>query len=116
MKSFAQLLRRMCGRVPLTVLARRAQVPLQVLEGIAAGKQLPTESVARRILGRGLELSPEDVERTVLGVLLHDLGLRDNEVRQLVIAEILGTLPARFRARLFRLAREHAERSRGLGG
>lgn len=110
MKSFAQLLRRMRGGLPLAELARRAKVPFVALERIATGEQIATEAQARQILGRGLELTPADVERVLLGLRLYDLGLRDNDVRQLVADEIHGLLPARMRARLFRLAREYSQR------
>lgn len=110
MKSFAQLLRRMRGKLPLQELARRARVPFGILERIAAGKQVPEEAQARQILRMGLELTPEDVERTLLGLRLYDLGLRDNGVRELVTDEILGRLPLPIRARLFRLAGEYESR------
>lgn len=107
-KSFALLLRRVQGNLTLEEIARRAHLALPLLEQITSGQREPDEAQARQILTRGLEMEPEDVERALLGLRLYELGLRDNDVRQLIADEIRGVLPVRLRSRLFRVADEYA--------
>jgi hypothetical protein len=93
LKSFGRLLRRLRGHTPLTTVAAQSQLDADYLAKVEAGEvpvDLPT---ARHILRSGLTLSRKDTNRLLLGLQLYDLGLKDNEIRQLVIAVIRKELP-----------------------
>src|SRR5438105_5388472 len=93
LKSFGRLLRRLRGRTPLTTVAQQAQLEWDDLVRIEAGQAAVDERMARHILQRGLRLRRKDINRLLLGLKLYDLGLRDNDIRQLVIAVIRKELP-----------------------
>jgi transcriptional regulator with XRE-family HTH domain len=110
MVSFAKLLRRMRGQVSIAELAEKAGVYPEALAKVEAGRLSPDEGMVRLILGRGLGLPREDVDRTGLGLRLYDLGLRDNDIRQLVIDVLQRRIPDAARAELKRLYRGYAGR------
>lgn len=88
MKSFGRLLRRLRGQTPLTALAPLTRLAREELERIEAGRERVDEALARRLLKDGFALKKPDIDRLILGIQLYDLGLKDNEIRQLVIAVI----------------------------
>ena len=93
MKSFGKLLRKMRGPQSLAELAKRTTFDERYLLALEAGRQVPEEFVVRHILRRGFGLSQRDASRFVLGVQLYDLGLRDTDLRQLVIDLITKESP-----------------------
>src|SRR4051794_19674563 len=93
MKSFGRLLRRLRGKTPLATIAQRCQLDLPDLEDVEAGRVLLDEMMTRTILRAGFDLHRQDINRLILGVQLYDLGLKDNDTRQLVIAWIRKELP-----------------------
>lgn len=97
MKSFGRLLRKLRGTTPLATLAAQTRFEEGYLAGLETGRQVADEFVARHILSRGFDLSKPEVTRVVLGIQLYDLGLRDNDFRQLTIDLILKAVPARTR-------------------
>jgi hypothetical protein len=105
MKSFGRLLRRLRGKTPLATIALRSQLDLQYLEAVEAGQVPPDEPMARTILRDGFALHRQDINRLVLGVQLYDLGLKDNNFRQLIIAWIRKELSPPIRDELKRLSR-----------
>lgn len=102
MRSFGRLLRRMRGTIPLGKIAQRIRREPQFLENIESGRVVPDERVARAILTRGFDLDADESRRAILGIQLYDLGLKDNDIRQLVIAVIEGSVPETTRASLKR--------------
>jgi transcriptional regulator with XRE-family HTH domain len=98
--SFGRLLRRLRGRTPLPELAARTGLEEPYLSQIETGAIVPDEAVVRQILHDGFQLDRKDIHRLILGLQLYDLGLKDNELRQLVIAVIRRELPAAARAEL----------------
>ncbi|HSC20951.1 MAG TPA: helix-turn-helix domain-containing protein [Solirubrobacterales bacterium] len=109
MKRFGRLLRRLRGRTPLPEVAHRMQLAASELTEIEAGRVPVDRPTARRLLRRGFALPRMDVERLILGVELYDLGLKDNEIRQLVIAVIRKELPEPLREELKALYRRTTE-------
>jgi hypothetical protein len=105
MKSFGRLLRRLRGKTPLATIAHRCQLDLQYLENVEAGRVLLDETMARTILRDGFDLHRQDINRLVLGVQLYDLGLKDNDLRRLVIAWIRKELPPPVRDEVKQLSR-----------
>jgi hypothetical protein len=61
---------------------------------VEAGQVLVEEKLAWQILRRGFDLPRPDADRLLLGIQLYDLGLKDNAIRQLVIAVIRKEMPA----------------------
>lgn len=110
MKSFGRLLRQMRGTTPLEEIARRTRRELLYLQDIEARRLIPDAKIANQILMRGFELDEADSRRAILGIQLYDLGLKDNDIRQLVIAVINGVVPEACAAELRRLYREYVER------
>jgi transcriptional regulator with XRE-family HTH domain len=98
--SFGRLLRRLRGRTPLSGIATRAGLDVNDLTRLESGDTVPDESLARQILRDGFALPRKDINRLILGVYLYDLGLKDNDLRQLVVALIRRELPAAARADL----------------
>jgi hypothetical protein len=111
MKSFGRLLRRMRGTTPLSTLATRTRFDEGYLASLEAGRRTADEFTVRHILSRGFELDNEDVSRLVLGIELYDLGLRDNDFRQLTIDLILKAVPARAREEIRRLYHRYAHQA-----
>lgn len=105
MKSFGRLLRRLRGQTPLSALAELARLAPEELERIEAGRVPVEEALARRILKDGFALKKPDIDRLLLGIQLYDLGLKDNDIRQLVIAVIGKELPAALQEELRQLYR-----------
>jgi hypothetical protein len=105
MKSFGRLLRRLRGKTPLATIAQRSQLDAQFLENVEAGQVFLDETMAHTLLRHGFDLHPKDTNRLLLGVQLYDLGLKDNDIRQLVIALIRKELPPPVRDELKRLSR-----------
>jgi transcriptional regulator with XRE-family HTH domain len=105
--SFGRLLRRLRGRTPLADIATRMDLHEPYLMEIETGAQRPDETLARRILREGFALPRKDIDRLILGLYLYDLGLKDNDLRQLVIALIRRELPPPARAQLKELARRY---------
>lgn len=85
MRSFGRLLRRLRGTTSLEELARKTALEESYLAGVEAGKRVAEEVIVRHILRTGFALSVRDTTRLVLGIQLYELGLRDNEIRQLVV-------------------------------
>jgi hypothetical protein len=108
MKSFGRLLRRMRGTTPLETLATRTALDPAYLARLEAGRLAADEVLVRLILIRGFELDRSEADRVVLGIQLYDLGLRDNDLRQLTLDLILGTAPAGVRDEIRRLYRTYA--------
>jgi len=100
MNSFGRLIRTMRGQVPRHEIAERIGVESAYLEAIETGKITPDEQVAKRILRRGFELDTAETQRAILGIQLYDLGLHDNDLRQLVVDVILNTQPEAIRQQL----------------
>lgn len=109
MKSFGRLLRRLRGRTPLPEVAQRMRLAAHELTEIEAGRVPVDRATARRLLRRGFALPRPDVERLILGVELYDLGLKNNEIRQLVIAVIRNELPDSLCQELQGLYRRHVQ-------
>jgi hypothetical protein len=105
MKSFGRLLRRLRGQTPLPTLAAQAQLDPEELSQIEAGRVPVDEILARRILKEGFALKKPDIDRLILGIQLYDLGLKDNDLRQLVIAVIRKETPPSVEAALKELYR-----------
>jgi transcriptional regulator with XRE-family HTH domain len=105
MKSFGRLLRRLRGAIPLETVGERAGLAPEHLTQIEAGELPVEEASARHILRRGLDLPRSDVDRLLLGIQLYDLGLKDNEIRQLAIAVIRREVPAPIQEELKQLYR-----------
>lgn len=103
MKSFGRLLRRLRGHTALEAVAALAHLDAEYLGLVEAGRITPDETRARHILTNGLALNRQDTDRLILGLQLYDLGLTDNDLRQLVIAAIQNQLPTAVRAELKRL-------------
>ena len=108
MKSFGRLLRNLRGSTPLQTIATRTTLETGYLVHLETGRLVPDSFLARHILSHGFGLPREDVTRLVLGIELYDLGLRDNEVRQLVIDLIRKAAPATVRDQLHQLYRGYA--------
>jgi transcriptional regulator with XRE-family HTH domain len=94
MKSFGRLLRRLRGKNPPAEMASRMGIAEHELAQIEAGELPVDRATARRLLRRGFVLPRPDIERLILGVELYDLGLKDNDIRQLVMAVIRKEAPA----------------------
>jgi transcriptional regulator with XRE-family HTH domain len=109
MKSFGRLLRKMRGSTPLRELAQRAGLSYSYLSNLEAGRKIASEERARQILRRGFDLEEPDTTRLILGVQLYDLGLRDNDFRQLVIDLIIDSVPTRVREQLRKLYHRYAD-------
>ena len=107
LNSFGRLLRRLRGRTPLSEVAARAGLNEEYLTNLEAGEVPVDETLARQILRDGLDLHRKDINRLILGLHLYDLGLKDNDLRQLVIALIRRELPAAVRAELKELYRRY---------
>jgi len=103
MKSFGRLLRLMRGTTPRAEIAARAQVDAAYLEALETGRVTADEQVAHHLLRHGFQLDPDEARRAVLGIQLFDLGLKDNELRQLVLDVILNTVPDAIRQQLHTL-------------
>jgi|SRR6266511_2490630 len=108
MKSFGRLLKRLRGQTSLETMAERAGLEADYLAQVEAGQILVEEKLARQILRRGFDLHRPDADRLLLGIQLYDLGLKDNAIRQLVIAVIRKETPADIQDEL----RQLYERSR----
>ncbi len=113
MKSFGRLLRKLRGTTSLTLLAERTALDVTYLASVEAGRRVADEFVVRHILTKGFALDRSDTQRLILGIQLYDLGLRDNELRQLVVDLILKTTPGKTREQLRTLYRGYADRMQG---
>jgi hypothetical protein len=109
--SFSKLLRHLSrhGAVPMEQVAERTGFDLRYLRNLVERRQIADELVARHILKTGFRMEEPDVDQLILGIQLFDLGLRDNEFRQLVIDLIRKTTPVPVREQLRRLYRSYAE-------
>jgi transcriptional regulator with XRE-family HTH domain len=105
MKSFGRLIRRLRGETPLLLVAQRLGLAPEYVAQVEAGQVLVDPETARRLLRQGFAVHRQDVGRLILGVQLYDLGLRDNEIRQLVIGVIRKEWPAPVREELKQLYR-----------
>ncbi len=94
MKSFGRLLKRLRGQTPLETIGERTGLDPEQLVAIEAGRVRVEEAQARQILKQGFALPRPDIDRLLLGIQLYDLGLKDNDMRQLVIAIIAKELSA----------------------
>lgn len=108
MKSFGRLVRTMRGQVPRAEIAERAGLEEAYLEDIESGRITPDERVASRLLRLGFALDTAETRRAILGIQLYDLGLKDNEIRQLVVDVMLGAAPEGVRQQLRRLYARYA--------
>jgi hypothetical protein len=103
--SFGRLLRRLRGSTPLADLAARTGLPEAYLTNVEAGTTPVDEAMARSLLRTGFALPRQDIHRLILGLHLYDLGLKDNDLRQLVIAAIRQELPEPLQVALKELSR-----------
>jgi hypothetical protein len=108
LKSFGRLLRRLRGKTPLETIGQAAALDPVYLDHLERTQVLVDLTMARHILQRGLGLPRGDANRLILGLQLYDLGLKDNELRQLVIAAIRKELPISTRTELKQLYRRYA--------
>jgi hypothetical protein len=107
MKSFGRLLKRLRGQTPLETLGERTGLDPASLAQVESGKVVMEESQARHLLRQGFDLPRSDVDRLLLGIQLYDLGLKENAVRQLVIAVIRKEAPPDTQAALRQLAEQY---------
>ncbi|HTE20977.1 MAG TPA: hypothetical protein VK689_21640 [Armatimonadota bacterium] len=106
--SFYRLLKRLRGTTPLAALAEQCGCDERLLARLEAGHRPVDEATARDLLRRGFGLAKRDIDRFILGIQLYDLGLRDNDLRQLVLDLLLKTAPENVREQLRRLYRNYA--------
>jgi hypothetical protein len=106
MKSFGRLLKRLRGTTSLEQLSERTGRTPEELTQIEAGQLAVDEREARQLLKQSFALPRTDVDRLLLGIQLYDLGLKDNELRQLVIALIRKELPTAIQDSLRELYRQ----------
>ena len=109
MKSFGRLLRKLRGTTSLATLAQRTALDESYLASVEAGRRVADEFVVRHILTKGFALDRGDTQRLVLGIQLYDLGLRDNDLRQLVVDLIMKTTPGKTREQLRAHYRRYAD-------
>jgi transcriptional regulator with XRE-family HTH domain len=109
MKSFGRLLQKLRGPLTLSALARRTALDEHYLAGLETGRQTPDEFVVRHILTRGFGLDQPDTTRFVLGLQLYDLGLRDTDLRQLVVDLITKESPKKVVEQLRRIYRSYSD-------
>jgi hypothetical protein len=107
MKSFGRLLKRLRGQTPLETIGDRAGLEADYLAQVEAGEVVVEEKQARQILRRGLALPRPDTDRLLLGIALYDLGLKDNAIRQLVIAVIRKEAPPEIQDELDQLSQRY---------
>lgn len=98
----------MRGTAPLDLIAARTALDTGYLASLEAGRHVADEFVARLILKGGFKLEEQDVTRLILGVQLYDLGLREHDLRQLVIDIIQKRTPPQVREEVRRLYRSYA--------
>jgi len=108
LKSFGKLLKRLRGKHSLSQIAERSDLDADYLANVETGRPLIDVALARTILERGFELDPLDVTRLILGVQLYDLGLTDNDFRQLTIDLMLKLTPKEVRSEVRRLYRSYS--------
>jgi len=101
----------MRGTTPLKQIARKTRLDVSCLQSLETGRVLPDTALARRVLRRAFDVDQENAARLVLGLQLYDLGLRDNELRQLVIALIRKAIPERDQEEIRGIYRRHLTRS-----
>jgi hypothetical protein len=106
--SFGRVLRKMRGTTSLEELAARTGIEAPRLAYVESGRLTADEWLARLILRQGFELEKPDIDRLILGIELYDLGLRDNEVRQLLVDFISKTAPTHLGERLRELYRSYS--------
>ena len=93
--TFGRLLKRLRGETPLIAVADQCGVDSTFLRTIEEGRRPIDEASARRILVKGFAMERQDIAKAILGLQLYDLGLRDNQLRLLVIDAITGGLTKR---------------------
>jgi hypothetical protein len=108
-KSFGRLLRTMRGVTPLVEIADLTRLDEPYLARLEGGRTFADEVMVRHILTKGFGLARAEVARLVLGLQLYDLGLRDPELRLLVIDLITKSAPVDVRKRLHALYRGYAK-------
>lgn len=108
-KSFGRLLRTLRGVTPRAEIADRTRLDEPYLARIEGGRTLADEVMVRHILAKGFGLARIDVARLVLGLQLYDLGLRDPELRLLVVDLITKSIPVRVREELVALYRGYTK-------
>lgn len=108
LQSFGKLLKRLRGDTSFETLAERAGLDPIYLENVEAGRTPADAAVALQVFRKGFGLSRSDAQRLLLGVQLYDLGLKNNDLRQLVVDLILGTTPPGVRTKLRALYRAYA--------
>jgi hypothetical protein len=108
MKSFGRLLHRLRGETPLETIGEHAGLEAEYLANLEANRLPIDEVMARHILQRGFDLDEQDTGRLILGIQLYDLGLKDNEIRHLVIGVIRKETPPPVRAELKRLSHHYS--------
>jgi transcriptional regulator with XRE-family HTH domain len=108
MKSFGPLLRKLRGPVSQPEMARRLGISEGYLSKLETGRKVPAEARAHALLCLGFALPPKEATRLLLDVQLADHGLRDPELRQLVIDLIQKRMPSVVRRELRQLYRRYA--------
>ena len=94
MESFGKLLRNLRGATSLEAISDRTGLSARYLAKVEAGEVVVDEEAARQIIRSGFGLPVADEEHLILGIQLYDLGLRDNTLRQIIIAIIRKEAPA----------------------
>ena len=110
MKSFGPLMRRLRGPLGQSETARRIGLSKGYLANLEAGRKVPTEARARRMLERGFGLTGPALDRTIAELRLLDLGLADPELRALALDLIAGRVPADVLSHLRKLYRRYSGR------
>src|SRR5688572_22165982 len=108
MRSFGRLLRRLRGETSLSTVAERAHFDELYLAQVEEGEVAVDEATAGQILRESFDLNRSDTDRLILGIQLYDLGLRDNQLRQLVIDLIRKETPQPIRSELRQLYQRYA--------
>jgi len=107
MKSFGRLLRQMRGTTPVEQIAQQARIDPGYLRSVESGYRVVDQIVAYELLRKVFELDDREARRTMLGIQLYDLGLRDGELRQLVIDLIRGETPRAIQEQLRKAYRRY---------
>jgi transcriptional regulator with XRE-family HTH domain len=108
MNSFGRLLRRLRGKTSLSTVAERAHLDELYLVQVEEGDVAVDVATARQILQQGFGLNRPDTDRLILGIQLYDLGLKENDLRQLVIDLIRKETPPPIRTEIKQLYRRYA--------
>lgn len=110
MKSFGRLLRQMRGTIPVARIAEQAGIDAGYLRSVENGQHVMPEILAYEILRQVFELTEREALRVLLGLQLYDLGLTDNELRQLVVDLVRKEVPKPIEEQLRKIYRRYAPR------